>query len=601
MTVLRRMPPAVLAVLVFAAQVAVLAPVAIFRDLDADEGFYVIAGTQVVHGHVPYQDFFFTQMPALPYAYGAWTAVLGDTWNVARALSVVITAALGVLVLRHVTLRLKSPGLGVVAALLYLSSTYVLWFMPIVKTYALAGLLLFAAMVVVDRADPGARGRWLAAGVLLGLAIDVRLLFAATVPVFFAAAWLAAGPGRRERRAPALAMLGGIAAGVLPSVVLFLLEPSRFVFNNFTFHSVRGSAGPLGNWGQRLDVVVEFVTQAQDALLMLAAVGALAAVWMVRRTVPLSLAIAGTLMAVSLVPDPTVDQYFVSAIPFLVVGAMELVPLLPGLSDRLGAPWLARRGLPLLALGAAIYVAVPLIELPRELRHGYFAGGDPAAETVRLDSVRDVTRAIDAASAPGEHVLAFWPGYLFGSHARVVPGFENDFSMEGVVNAKLSEADARRYRLVSPRHMTDFIAGRRSRLIVLGPLGYWTQRRDWLTLVLRSGYRPIAGIGLTRVYERGDPAPVNRRIACLRSAGLAPRLSAIPPIGAGAIEVALPHARTGFLYVYTSPARARAAAPAIARLLEAGGGGARPVGDVVVGFVAAPTRDEARRMRRCAA
>ena len=220
---------------------------------------------------------------------------------------------------------------------------------------------------------------------------------------------------------------------------------------------------------------------------------------------------------------------------------------------------------------------------------------------MRLSSVRDVTRAIDAASAPGERVLAFWPGYLFGSHAKVVPGFENDFSMEGVLNAKLSEAEARRYRLISPRHMTDVIAGRRSRLIVLGPLGYWTQRRDWLSLVLRSGYRPIAGIGLTRIYERGDPGPVNRRIACLRSAGLAPRLSAIPPIGAGAIEVALPRAHTGFLYVYTSPARARAAAPAIAQLLKASGGGAGPVGDVVVGFVEAPTRDEARRMRRCAA
>jgi hypothetical protein len=477
-----------------------------------------------------------------------------------------------------------------VAVLLYVSSTLVLYWMPVVKTYALSTLLLFGAFTLAERADPGARGRWLASGLLLGLAVDTRLLFAATVPVFLVHALSTEGRRRPGRRSPALAQLGGLVVGLMPSFVLFALDPSRFVFNNLSYHAVRSGAGPLGGWDRRLDVTVDLLSQFQFASLLVAAVVAAMVTWRSRRSVPLALTLAGILLLASLSPDPPFEQYFVTAVPFLVAGALEL-----------GRAELGRAGARVLAASAVVYVAAALVQLPREIDRGYLGGeGEPVAETVRIAAVRDVSRALDAASAPGERVLSFWPGYLFGSHAASVSGFENDFSMQGAEAADLSEARARRYRMASPRRMEDLIVRRQVRLIVHGPLGYWTKRQDWQALIVRSGYRPIATVGLTRVYRRGGTARVERAMSCLRGAGLAPVLGSNPPDGSTAIEVPLSDGGTSFLYVFDDARAARRAAPGIARLLAGGGGGATRTGEVVVGRLTGVSDRQTRSVARCA-
>src|SRR5437016_4568472 len=50
----------------------VLLVVSRLRLVDGDEGFYLLAAKSVYHGKVLYRDFFYTQMPLLPYVYGLW-------------------------------------------------------------------------------------------------------------------------------------------------------------------------------------------------------------------------------------------------------------------------------------------------------------------------------------------------------------------------------------------------------------------------------------------------------------------------------------------------------------------------------------------------
>src|SRR2546427_1800992 len=50
----------------------VFVPMAFFRLADDDEGTYLLVSRLVMHGQIPFHDFFYPQMFLLPYVYGAW-------------------------------------------------------------------------------------------------------------------------------------------------------------------------------------------------------------------------------------------------------------------------------------------------------------------------------------------------------------------------------------------------------------------------------------------------------------------------------------------------------------------------------------------------
>src|SRR5258708_27183994 len=93
-------------------QLAVFLPVARYRLIDGDEGFYLMASRLVFEHRVPYRDFFFTQMPLLPYIYGLWMRAIGTSWVSARMLSGLLTALLGTLLYPQVRMenRKWEPG-----------------------------------------------------------------------------------------------------------------------------------------------------------------------------------------------------------------------------------------------------------------------------------------------------------------------------------------------------------------------------------------------------------------------------------------------------------------------------------------------------------
>ncbi|MEN8184892.1 MAG: hypothetical protein ABFS46_20415, partial [Myxococcota bacterium] len=88
--------------LAFSVQCLTWGGVAALRPVDGDEGYYLMAARLVLEGGVPYRDFFFPQMPLLPYVYAAWLELLGASWYAGRALSVLLAATLGCLLFRHV-------------------------------------------------------------------------------------------------------------------------------------------------------------------------------------------------------------------------------------------------------------------------------------------------------------------------------------------------------------------------------------------------------------------------------------------------------------------------------------------------------------------
>jgi Glycosyltransferase family 87 len=449
------------ALLVVAVQAAVLVPLAVYRFVDGDEGAYAYASRLAVHGSLPYRDFFYEQAPLLPYVYGPIGWLTGESWYALRGLSVVFAIAVGLLLYLFVRDR---HGLAAAwaAVAVYAGSGLVFSYLTLVKTFALSTLLVFGAYVLAED------GRWLGAGVLVGLAVDTRLLLLTVVPVFLLYA----------RRRPAFA--AGLGAALVPTLVFLVISPSAFWFDNVRYHSLKSSSGLVGDAHQKAQTAATLLgleptdraLGIQFALLVLAA--ATAVVW--RRHLPLALAIAVALGIVSFLPTLSYVQYFSLLVPFLVVGALELRP-----------------GLPVLALFVAAFL------VPAAWTVSHLVSYDPVLRP-SLGSVRDVSARVDSVARPGERVLSSWPGYLIGTHAWALPDYTNQFAP--VAAAKISPAEARRYHVASEAQLERRIRNRVVRVVVYRNWVTSPPFARWNAALRAGGYRLVGRVQTAAIYTR---------------------------------------------------------------------------------------------------
>jgi hypothetical protein len=452
---------------------SIVLPIALLRFLDGDEGVYAYASRLAVHGYVPYGAFFFGQTPLLPYVYGAWFGIAGESWYSARILSALLTITVGVLLHWHVRRKLGTVP-AAVALLVYASSGFVLGYFTLVKTFALSTLLLFGAYLLADA------GLFLWAGAALGLALDTRLLFAAAIPAFGVVALTA-------RRAPAL--VAGLVA-LAPAAVLVALHPSAWYFDSLRYDALRTSHGLVGDVHQKAQTAatllgVEPTDRALGIQFLLLTAACVAALVLARGRARSSfaLAIAASLGIVSLFPTPTYVQYFSVTVPFLAVGVAELVART---RPNVGA-----------LLFGGVCGAVYLAATGFAVRH--FTDYD-ALLRPSIGSVRAVAKRVEDESSPGERVLSSWPGYLIGTHAWALPDYTNQFAP--VAAAKISPAERRRFHVASESELEQRIRERDVRLVVY---------RNWVTsppfarwgAALRAGrYRLLATVETARIFRR---------------------------------------------------------------------------------------------------
>jgi len=461
-------------VLIPAAIVGVfMVPVALLRVLDQDEGYYAIAAKAVAHGKTPYVDFWFPQAPLMPYVYGGWERIFHESWYVLRGLSVLLTVVLGCVIYRHVARRWGSRRLALIAVVLFAATPLGFQWFPIVKTYALTTLLLFSAYVWAESHSARA---WFVSGLFLGLAIDVRLLVAPVAIVFLVYA-----------RRHATQFLLGLVVGMLPLLWLFAIGPARFLNDTLASQTTRKHLTLPDNLYEKARIVARVLVEPH--FLFLAAIAALLVAICIgrRKPLPLSIAIAATLAITNLLPTPSYAQYFVTLIPFLVIATIELISLLD-----ISAQVLERRVLAV----AAVLVLVPAAW---SLHHITSSNA-----TRHVSDVRAVARAVDRLTDEGEVVLAFWPGFVYGSHARQMPGLESDFAPAAVDNNDLSAARAAEYHMLSSREISRAIKSHAIRLIVVGK-GAANRGMQWRDVITAAGYQPVEQIRGATIFTYGPP------------------------------------------------------------------------------------------------
>ncbi|MBI1736436.1 MAG: hypothetical protein HYR51_14800 [Candidatus Rokubacteria bacterium] len=482
---------------------AVFVPLGFVRLVDADEGIYLLNARMTLDGQMPFFDYHYPQMFLLPYIYAAWMWVTGPSWYGARLLSALFAVGIGLLLFHHVLRTTRSRAAAVLGAVLFASSSLAFANLPLVKTYAFATLALFLAYTVVEIGPPA--WRHLAAGVLLGLAIDVRLYLAALVPIFALAAAREVA-SRRE-----LGRFGlGLALALAPNAFFYLRDPDIFVFNILGHHAVRSPAGLVGDLLQKVEAVLNMAginaafgaTSFQFALLLLANLTWLAVCLARRQRPTLAVQIGFVVLLAGLVPTPTYGQYFTIFLPFVVLGAVELgVALARELGET--SPALRRQLGVMAAVLIAAYVAVAPIDVWWFTKGGTIVPGVYTREGVKnwtIPTINAVGRAVDELAPPGgKPVLSWWSGYFVETRTQVHPHLTNPNTV--YLAPHLAPDQIERYKFMTQQEMDRQIRAREAPLVVLGnwlpPPAYAPYRH----LIVSSGYVLARKIGDTEIYR----------------------------------------------------------------------------------------------------
>jgi len=439
------------------------------RLIGRDEGFYLLASRLVLTHQEPYVDFFFPQAPLLPCVYALWMKCTAASWASARTFSGLLTALLGTLLYGHVCQQTRRWLAGLVAVILFASSTLVFVWFPMVKTHSLAALLLFCAYLVASRLSAES-SRWLiaAGGLLLGLSVDTRsyLLLVTTVFVW----WICYNSDTRKRLVSILWLLGGFIIGVVPCLYLFISSPSAFLFDNLGYHAIRSSAGLVGMWGEKLVVLMMlFLGRAgcngiQDSVLLFITLGLIFSRRRQSDIPRFAFQIGIAIAFISFLPTPVLTEYFSLCLPFLLVAAVCVV------NDLLSEMESQRERL----LAAAACVAVLGIYLGASVNdfgkyvvidHGTAVQRASDEDDWGLQRVIKVSHAISQIAGPGEMVASFWPGDIFETKANPLPGLENDFGLP--ISEKLTPEQRAQYHILSPSEIETSFAAHVARVVVL--------------------------------------------------------------------------------------------------------------------------------------
>ena len=134
-----------------------------------DEGVLLAGAMRILHGQVPYRDFFFFQAPGPLYMIAAWLHVFGHTLVSARWLAWLVNALL-VLGLCGLARALKLSRSSLALLLLaQLASGFANW--PILNHHWMVNAFLALSAALLAASDRGElRGRLFGAGIMAGMA-----------------------------------------------------------------------------------------------------------------------------------------------------------------------------------------------------------------------------------------------------------------------------------------------------------------------------------------------------------------------------------------------------------------------------------------------
>jgi dolichyl-phosphate-mannose-protein mannosyltransferase len=489
------------------------------RPIDGDEGFYTTAARLVWEGKTPYQDFFFQQAPFLPYIYSWIWAIHPCSLLAMRFFS---AACGGIAVFLWGVSLVSAKRLPIKAALatfvvILLNPYWVSWNV-VVKTFAVANLLMSIATICLYAALHSDRVRWyFLGGLALGACASVRSLYGPLIPCVSVWLFLTDRQTSKPPFSKTLTLLTGAACGLLPMIFSFSGDPHAFIFNNVQYHGLQAGYRWVGGKalvgypgvGQTLQIYFRFLVDKLLVLrpyftaeVLLSLVGGLSLLRLRRKQEGLytgrdylyfkvALLMLAVYTVTALIPFPPYEQYFTSPlIPFLVPFMTE------GLRVALMS-W--RRGVGLLVLTVPVFFS-------GEIRRETLTNSYPP--WCQLSSYGKVVEAIKANSRPGDVVLSFWPGYVFESGRRYFPGLTDHFVYR--ITSRIGSESRSRYHVVSKDQVTNAVSTAAVNMLIIGAwMGDYYENLSPSEIqkfhaAVNANYSLVSKIDDVAVYRRGE-------------------------------------------------------------------------------------------------
>ncbi len=478
-----RMTNSKLIAVVFSASLLYIAGLCYYaatRPIDGDEGFYTTAARLVWEGKTPYKDFFFQQAPLLPYLY-SWIWAVHPRSLVAMRMFSAACGGLEVLLigLGLISAKRLPTKVALAAFATVLLNPYSVSWNVVVKTFAVANLLIAITTICLYIALRSGRLRWFfAGGLALGFCVSARSIYGLLIPAVLLGILYQEFRTSRRPYPKSLTFLTGALAGGLPMIFSFVGDPHAFIFNNLTYHHF-----DVGYMWQNGRIVEGYQSGGHVLFVYLALIGVRLLILHPYFTSQLVLATAGILSLRKLRREPERSHaspytesdhlYFQIALLMLLtyLGTIllhfppydqyydsPLVPLLiPFVAEGLRVTFqVGRKRVIALALATPILFAV---EIGRETAQN---SGHPVWQ---LSCYREVTRVVEANSSPDEIVMSFWPGFVFESGRRYFPNLEDHFVYR-VMN-KISPEERARYHVISKDQVMRAITGRETNLLIV--------------------------------------------------------------------------------------------------------------------------------------
>ncbi|MDB6171386.1 MAG: hypothetical protein JWL59_697 [Chthoniobacteraceae bacterium] len=321
------------------------------KGLNHDEHQHIAAGALVAReGLRPYLDFPHFHTPYLAYIYAALFHVTDQLLLAARLFTTLCASIMVGLVGGVAWALFRGRGRWLAgwacAGAVLLCITAGLFTQTVGRAWNHEPSLLFAVLAFISHIagiERQQRGWLIGSGVLLGVAIGIRLTYAPLVAPFALALFFYPIP--RWRIAPLLSFTGGLFLGSLGFILLFAAAPEQTFFGTFEFAKVNviyrlsGEGAPRTmTFLTKIRYLWKEVVRHELPLLAVALLPSIAAYWDARRTARVPrfelrfiLLLLPFLLFGSFAPSPLFFQYFFPFIPFLILaGLYAVVSIEPG-------------------------------------------------------------------------------------------------------------------------------------------------------------------------------------------------------------------------------------------------------------------------------
>jgi len=459
------------------------------RNIDGDEGLYLEAARLVAQGKALYLDFFYQQMPLLPYLYAGWMKVFGFDFFVGRWFSALITAISGGFLLVYVARKTKNLMLINLFGLLFFANGLILAWAPVVKTHPLSlfGLTASCVLLLIWKER---QSWWLIflAGLAIGVGVNSRLTLGPFILIYLGFILL---KGERHRWRDSIIFIFTVALVSLPAFLYFFSDPQLFIKYNLLYHTQVYPGIVSGE--RRLSTAQNLFLQMQVVLLFLAAQGSILLVikrgW--KKFLSSEEAFIGLLLlsfiVIHMASAEPYTQYFVSMVPLLLMLAVPAFEWIWGHRKILSVP----------VVGLFVFFYLSHARFGMNFEISSMLSNRPEWS---LSNINKTVNILKKTVKPNEYCLTWWPGFAFMAGCRSVPGMENHMRNYGV--QRLNQQEMGDYKMLSDEDLYEMIRHKKYRVIIDSNYHIGSPLYDFIANQIDQNYIH-AGRGVKVQYDEG--------------------------------------------------------------------------------------------------